>query len=99
MSDIVILASTEFEPGHRERWMAHIDDLVEASRREPGVHRYEVVADPKSSTRVIAHEHYEDTAALEAHRTSEHHARFVSATKDCRVSARDIAVFEAKRLR
>lgn len=94
MAEIVILGWTDFEPGHRERWMAHVDALVEASRQEPGVLRYVVLADPKSPTAVVAHEHYADADALEAHRASAHLAEFKAATNGCQIRAHDIVKIE-----
>ena len=97
MSEIVILGWNDFEPGHRDRWMHHVEDLVTATKQEPGCRRFVVLADPKSPTGVFVQEHYDDAAAFDAHRHSEHLARFIAETKGCEIRVSDVAIFEATR--
>ena len=95
MAEIVILGWTELEPGDREIWLGHARELVDATRREPGVQRFSVVADPDSDTGVLVQEHYIDEAAFDAHRASAHLARFLRQTAECRVRLYDVAYFDA----
>ena len=81
MKQVLVVGRLIFEPETRVTWLMHVADMVAASRQEPGVVRYEVLADPENSTDVILLEHYVDGDALAAHRTSAHLARFRSQTK------------------
>ena len=81
MPEIIILGRVEYAPADRARYLAHIDELVVATRHEPGVRRYEIVADPHSATGVLVMEHYASSEGLEAHRSSAHLKRFRSQTE------------------
>jgi quinol monooxygenase YgiN len=52
-----------------------LSDLVENTRREPGCRLYEVFRAAETPRTFLIFEKYDDEAALEAHRASEHFQR------------------------
>ena len=54
---------------------AFLRDLVENSRREPGCRLYEVFRAAETPGTYLIFEKYDDEAALDAHRASEHFQR------------------------
>lgn len=92
---IIILGRVDFEPGHRERWLEHIDALVAATRAEPGCRRYDVLADPASPTGVMAIEIYDSADAFAAHGASSHLAEFLAKTKECKTRQSNVEMYEA----
>lgn len=52
--------------------LAHASDLLD---NEPGCRQFDVAADPADPTRVFIYEVYDDPAAMDAHRASEHFKR------------------------
>lgn len=98
MADIIILSWVDFEPGDREIYLAHSDELMAASHSEEGCLRHVMAPDPHSETAVIAHAHYRDSDALDLHVKSEPFAKFLEQTKECRVRERRTDRFEAKQI-
>ena len=98
MPEIVILSWVDFEPGDRDTYLARSEELMEATRQEEGCLRHVVAPDPHSPTAVIAHAHYRDQAAFDAHLAGEHFVRFLSQTAGCRVRERRTDRFEATRI-
>ncbi len=67
-----------FRPEDRSKIAEMLRELTLASRTEPGCRSYvahTVAADPDT---VLIYEQYRDEAALEAHRATEHFARFAT---------------------
>ncbi|HKS46985.1 MAG TPA: antibiotic biosynthesis monooxygenase [Amycolatopsis sp.] len=98
MDGIVILSWTDFEDDDRVIYLEHAASLMEASAKEPGCVRHVVAPDPHSSTAVIAHAHYVDARAFEAHVAGEPFESFLAATRKCRVRARNTDRFEVKKI-
>ena len=98
MTDIIILSWVDFEPGDRELYLAHGDELMAASREEAGCLRHVMAPDPHTDTAVIAHAHYRDIDALNLHVQSEPFTTFLAQTKACRVRERRTDRFEATKL-
>ncbi len=74
----VLLARYQVKPGHREQVeqsLARMAALV--ARDEPGCRLYQVLRSLESDDELVLYEHYEDEAALEAHRRTEHFQEIV----------------------
>lgn len=98
MADIIILSWVDFEPGDREIYLAHGNELMAASHDEEGCVRHVMAPDPHSATAVIAHAHYRDPEAFNLHIQSEPFARFLSQVEGCRVRERRTDRFEATQI-
>lgn len=98
MSAIVILSWIDFEPGDRDIYLARGNELMDATRHEVGCIRHVMAPDPHSPTAVIAHAHYSDQAAFDAHLRGEHFARFLSQVEGCRVRERKTDRFDATKI-
>lgn len=95
MPDLMIVRRIGFEPGHRERWMAHTDGLITATRAEPGCRRFEILLDPSAANEVVVLEQFQDEAALTAHEATVHFVEFLMSTQDCRRRGGSVEMFEA----
>lgn len=73
---IVQHATIPIDPEEREAAIETLTELGEASRAEPGVVEYRVVADIDDENTVRVIEQYEDDAAVDAHMTSDHFEAF-----------------------
>ena len=76
MTSLILIVTTEFEPGIREQWLAHFATLAPPMRAEPGCLALFAAADPESPTRVHILEHYRDAEAFDDHIRSPHLAAF-----------------------
>jgi len=63
-------------PGDLEAFLAETRRNSEASLQEPGVRRFDVLQDEGDPTHVVLHEVYIDQAAVDAHKQTEHYARW-----------------------
>ena len=90
MSHVVIVGSVGFAPGDRERWMAHVPKMSEATLQEPGCLTYLWAPDPLSESRMLVCEVFEDRAAFDHHGSSDHHVEFLDAIAGIPVA--DIAI-------
>ena len=67
--------STEFLPLILENGRRSIAD-------EPGCRRFDVLAPAEGADRVVLYEIYDDEAAFDAHRTTDHYIEFRAAARD-----------------
>ena len=63
-------------PGDLEAFLAETRRDSEASRQEPGVRRFDVLQDEGDPAHVVLDEVYVDQAAVDAHKQTEHYARW-----------------------
>jgi autoinducer 2-degrading protein len=79
----VIVVDFILRPGCRERFLPLI---LENARRsvadEPGCRRFDVCEDPADPASIFLYEIYDDEAAFEAHKRTEHFRRFEAASAD-----------------
>ncbi|MQT12934.1 putative quinol monooxygenase [Segnochrobactrum spirostomi] len=69
---VKIIATLVAKPGNADALRALLDDLVAASRTEPGNLRYDLWQDSADPNRFVVDELYRDDAAVAAHRASPH---------------------------
>lgn len=73
---IVVHTSIPVDPDRVDEALGIVADLVEQSRREPGVVRYRATTDIDDEHTIRFFEQYEDESAWEAHAESAHLQRF-----------------------
>lgn len=81
-----VLAQLSIAPGQRTTVLALLDELVAATRREPGNREYRLYTSPATALGgdgVLVRESYVDEEALAAHRSSPHYQRLVPQILDC----------------
>jgi quinol monooxygenase YgiN len=90
----VVTAKWTAKEGEEEAVARAIAQLVEPSRAEPGVILYQPHRDPEDPRIFFFYEQYDDTAAYEAHGSSEHFQKHGFGDAVPRLEARERAFFE-----
>ena len=88
-----ILAYLTTKPGKETEFQAKM--TAQAKRclaNEPGCLQFDVVQDPKNTTRFIMLEVYKDDAAIKAHQDSQHYKDFRPVTADL-LADRKVEIF------
>lgn len=73
---VKIIATLVAKPGKADALRALLDELVAASRAEPGNLRYDLWQDSEEPNRFVVDELYRDDAAVAAHRASSHYQTY-----------------------
>ena len=68
----VLAVTWTAKPGNEGRVREILEQMGEASRREPGVITYTTHVDPENPCEFFIYEKYHDEAGLEAHQQTEH---------------------------
>jgi quinol monooxygenase YgiN len=79
---LVVHVHVRVKPGGEEVFRAASLANAEASRREPGVVRFDLLSDREDSTRFVLVEVYRDAAAAAAHKETAHYASWRDAVAD-----------------
>ena len=66
------------KPGHEDEAVELFARLTEATRAEPGCRMYLAHRSTEDPRRFFLYEQYDDRTALDAHRASEHFARYLT---------------------
>ena len=64
---IVVGGTFEFDPAHRDAFIAGRYEMMRNSRAEPGCLEYVFSADPLDAGRVVLYERWDSQEALDAH--------------------------------
>jgi len=92
---MIILAGTiRLGAGTREAALPALQELVAATRAEPGNVQYSFAFDVNDDHLLRIFEVFKDAAALEAHRASEHMAKWRSLHAELSLHDRDFAQYE-----
>ena len=78
----IIVARVTVKSGKEKAFLEVAKKLVEATRAEEGNISYTLYQSPEQPTAFIFYEEYKDTAACEAHASSEHFKAFADTIKD-----------------
>ncbi len=70
------------KPGAQAEMNKALERLVEATRQDRGVVRFEVGVDPADDTRVVGYEIWESQDALDEHAAKDHTKNFVATARD-----------------
>jgi (4S)-4-hydroxy-5-phosphonooxypentane-2,3-dione isomerase len=73
----------------RDKFLALVKDNGATAVKEPGCHEFNIAVSQKDPNHVVLFEIWENTAALDAHRASDHFKAYQNATKDM-VSKREL---------
>jgi autoinducer 2-degrading protein len=79
---LVVHVHVHLKPGGEETFRAASLANAEASRREPGVVRFDLLADREAPLRFVLVEIYRDAAAAAAHKETGHYAAWRDAVGD-----------------
>jgi (4S)-4-hydroxy-5-phosphonooxypentane-2,3-dione isomerase len=85
----VVTADIEIMPADFDRFVALAKENAAAAIKEPGCHEFNIAASPKNPNHVYNFEIWENAAALDTHRATDHYNAYRSATKDM-VTKREI---------
>ena len=74
----VLSVDLRIKPENVERFLAKAVENSADSRKEPGCRQFDVLVDPKDSTRVMLYEVYVDEKAFDAHQQTAHFKKYVA---------------------
>jgi len=69
-------------PGQIDNYLAALKENGAASVKEPGCREFDITVSQKDPNHVFIFEVYDDAAAAQAHRETEHFKKYAAATKD-----------------
>ena len=81
-------------PAEFDKYMAAIKENGAAAVKEPGCREFNITVSQKDPHHVLLFEVYDNAAALDAHRTTEHFKKYQAATKDM-VAKRNVQVYSS----
>ena len=79
-------------PGQADAYLAALKENGAAAVHEPGCHEFNITVSPKDPHHVFIFEVYDNAAAFEAHRATDHFKKYAATTKDM-VAKRDARAF------
>lgn len=77
----VQLVHIRLKPGCVEQFLDVFRVNYEGTRAEPGNYRFDVLHDPEDENHFVIYEVFEDEAAVDAHRQTEHYRRTTEGLK------------------
>ena len=78
----VQLVHIRIKPGKTGDFLRVFRENFEGTRKEPGNYRFDVLQDPDDENHFVIYEAFEDEAAVDAHRQTEHYKRTVVGLAD-----------------
>jgi (4S)-4-hydroxy-5-phosphonooxypentane-2,3-dione isomerase len=81
-------------PGHIDKYLAALRENGAASVHEPGCREFNITVSQNDPNHVFIFEVYDDAAALDAHRQTDHFKKYVETTKDM-IAKRDARHFSS----
>ncbi len=84
----VTLVSVHVKPEHLDEYLDELRANHEASVREPGNLRFDVLRSPEDPTRFLLYEAYMDADSAAAHKETAHYLRFRDTVADWQVEPR-----------
>jgi (4S)-4-hydroxy-5-phosphonooxypentane-2,3-dione isomerase len=79
-------------PGQIDAYLAALKENGAAAVHEPGCREFNITVSQKDPNHVFIFEVYDDAAALEAHRATDHFKKYAATTKDM-IAKRDARAF------
>jgi autoinducer 2-degrading protein len=92
---LVVHVHVRVKPEVVDVFLAESRRNAAASLQEPGVRRFDVLQDEADPAHVVLNEVYVDRAAADAHKQTEHYARWRDAVADMMVQPRSSTRFAA----
>jgi (4S)-4-hydroxy-5-phosphonooxypentane-2,3-dione isomerase len=79
---LVNVVEYDISPGQIDAYLAALTENGAATVREPGCHEFNILVSQKDPNHVLIFEVYNDAAAAQAHRETEHFKKYSAATKE-----------------
>jgi quinol monooxygenase YgiN len=79
-------------PAEMDKWLSAIKENGAAAVKEPGCHEFNILVSAKDPNHVLLFEVYDDAAALDAHRATDHFKKYMATTANM-VAKRDVRAF------
>jgi (4S)-4-hydroxy-5-phosphonooxypentane-2,3-dione isomerase len=92
---LVVHVHVRVKPDDVEAFLAESRRNAAASLQEPGVRRFDVLQDDGDPAHVVLNEVYVDQAAADAHKQTDHYARWRDAVADMMAQPRSSTRFAA----
>jgi quinol monooxygenase YgiN len=93
---LVIHVQIRVLPQHVDAFLAATLDNARASRKEPGIARFDVVQDREDPTRFVLVEAYRSQAATDAHKATVHYATWRDLVEPMQAEPRTRRSFDAR---
>lgn len=81
-------------PGQIDAYLAALKENGAAAVHEPGCREFNIAVSQKDPNHVLIYEVYNDAAAAQAHRETDHFKKYAAATKDM-VAKRELRTFSS----
>jgi (4S)-4-hydroxy-5-phosphonooxypentane-2,3-dione isomerase len=90
----VVAVDLDIAPGQIDNYLAAIKENGAAAVKEPGCREFNISVSEKDPNHVLLFEVYDNAAALEAHRATDHFKKYAATVKEM-VAKRDIRTFSS----
>ena len=90
----VAAVDLDIAPGQIDAYIAAVKENGAAAVKEPGCREFNISVSEKDPNHVFLFEVYDNAAALEAHRATDHFKKYAATTKDM-VAKRDARAFQS----
>jgi quinol monooxygenase YgiN len=91
---LVNAVDIDVAPGQIDNYLAALKENGAAAVHEPGCREFDITVSQKDPNHVLIFEVYDDAAALDAHRQTDHFKKYAATTKEM-VAKRDARSFSA----
>jgi len=91
---LVNVVEYDIVPGQIDAYLAALKENGAATVKEPGCHEFNILVSQKDPNHVLIFEVYNDAAAVQAHRETEHFKKYAATIKDM-VAKRDVRPFSS----
>jgi (4S)-4-hydroxy-5-phosphonooxypentane-2,3-dione isomerase len=91
---LVNVVEYDIVPGQVDAYLAALKENGAATVKEPGCHEFNILVSQKDPNHVLIFEVYNDAAAAQAHRETDHFKKYAAATKEM-VAKRDARPFSS----
>jgi len=79
---LVMVVEYDIVPGQIDAYLAALKENGAATVKEPGCHEFNVLVSQKDPNHVLIFEVYNDAAAVQAHRETEHFKKYAATSKE-----------------
>ncbi|MGA2311852.1 MAG: putative quinol monooxygenase [Xanthobacteraceae bacterium] len=92
----LLINAVEYDivPGQVDNFLAALKENGAASVKEPGCREFDIAVSQKDPNHVLIFEVYNDTAAAQAHRETDHFKKYAATTKDM-IAKREVRSFSS----
>jgi autoinducer 2-degrading protein len=92
----LLINAVEYDivPGQVDNFLAALKENGAASVKEPGCREFDIAVSQKDPNHVLIFEVYNDAAAAQAHRETDHFKKYAATTKDM-VAKREVRSFSS----